>query len=340
MTGTLDSSTLPPETVSNVSATEIDESLGLVVLWSRHEPGQLGELVLVPSGESRTWLFGRGSGDGAGNRLFLTRWAPSGRAERRLVNCPRISRVQLRLSRAGSNLVVENVGSCALLHRGVESRRVELTAGDVVFLRNELLLLCVSRPQRLRGSIAELALPHHDFGMPDAWELVGESAAIWGLRERLASMGTQPLHVLILGASGTGKELVARALHERSPRSSRAMISRNAATIPEGLADAELFGNVRGYPNAGMPERPGLVGAAHESTLFLDEVAELPLALQVKLLRVLDNGEYQRLGENGARRADVRVIGATNRPVSDLRHDVLARFTLRLELPDLSLIHI
>ena len=292
--------------------------------------------MLLPPDEPGPWTFGRGSGDGANNRLFLTRWAPNGRAARRIASCPRISRNQLRLSTSNGCLVVENAGSCPLLHRGSEHNRVELVPGETLFLRNELLLLCVRRPLRLRGSIAELAVPHHDFGQADDSELVGESAAIWELRERLAVVSSQSLHVLILGASGTGKELVARALHLRSARRSRPLISRNAATIPEGIADAELFGNVRGYPNVGMPERPGLIGAAHESTLFLDEIAELPLALQVRLLRVLDNGEYQRLGEASARRADVRVIGATNRPVTDLRHDVLARFTMQLVLPDLN----
>jgi DNA-binding NtrC family response regulator len=240
------------------------------------------------------------------------------------------------LSAADGRLTVENTGSCSLLQQGRELKRVELGPGDAISLRNELVLLCIRRPVRLPGSIAELAMPQHEFGQPDESDLVGESATIWELRERLVLLGNQPLHVMILGPSGTGKELVARALHARSARRSRPMISRNAATIPEGIADAELFGNVRGYPNVGMPERPGLVGAAHETTLFLDEIAELPLALQVRLLRVLDSGEYQRLGEASARLADVRVIGATNRPTTELRHDVLARFTLQLMVPDLN----
>jgi DNA-binding NtrC family response regulator len=327
---------LPPETASHGTSTLIDEAWGLTVLWSRHEPAQVGELLLLPPDEPGVWEFGRGNGSGVGKRLFLTRWTPSGRVARSVVSCPRISRTQLRLSTGNGCLIVGNVGSCSLLHEGRERDRVELVPGDIVFLRNELLLLCVRRPLRLRGSIAELAAAHHEFGQPDDSGLVGESAAMWELRERLWLVSSQPLPVLILGASGTGKELVARALHARSPRRTRSMISRNAATIPEGIADAELFGNVRGYPNGGMPERPGLLGAAHASTLFLDEIAELPLALQVRLLRVLDNGEYHRLGESSARRADVRIIGATNRPSTELRHDVLARFTLQLVLPDLN----
>ena len=103
--------------------------------------------------------------------------------------------------------------------------------------------------------------------------MVGESLAIGELRHCIFAAAPHPAHVLILGESGSGKELVARAIHARSSRGKRPIVARNAATIPEGLADAELFGNVRNYPNPGMPERPGLIGEAHQSTLFLDEFA-------------------------------------------------------------------
>jgi len=143
--------------------------------------------------------------------------------------------------------------------------------------------------------------------------------------------------VLLAGASGTGKELAARAIHAISRRAKRPLVSRNAATFPAGLIDAELFGNVKNYPNPGMPERPGLVGQADGGTLFLDEIAELPLDMQAHLLRVLDEGgEYQRLGEATARRADIRLIGATNRSPSAMKHDLLARLTVRIALPALA----
>jgi two-component system nitrogen regulation response regulator GlnG/two-component system response regulator HydG len=143
-------------------------------------------------------------------------------------------------------------------------------------------------------------------------------------------------HVLLLGESGTGKELVAQGIHALSSRGRRPIVARNAAVFPSGLIDAELFGNIANYPNAGSPERPGLIGQAQGSTLFLDEIGELPPELQSHLLRVLDaEGEYQRLGEARPRKADIRLIGATSRSPDLLRPDFAARFRLRLELPPL-----
>ena len=142
-------------------------------------------------------------------------------------------------------------------------------------------------------------------------------------------------HVLVLGESGAGKELIARALHALGPRSRARLVARNAATVPASLIDAELFGNAASYPNAGMPERPGLVGEADGSTLFLDEIGELPVELQTHLLRLLDGGEYQRLGDARRRTADLRVVAATNRPVSQLKADLAARFPLRVHAPGL-----
>jgi two-component system nitrogen regulation response regulator GlnG/two-component system response regulator HydG len=102
------------------------------------------------------------------------------------------------------------------------------------------------------------------------------------------------------------------------------------------LLDAELFGNLANYPNAGMPARRGLIGEADGSTLFLDEFAELPAEQQAHLLRVLDaGGEYQALGDARTRRSDLRLVAATNRDPSELRHDVLARFTVRVHVPGL-----
>jgi DNA-binding NtrC family response regulator len=165
--------------------------------------------------------------------------------------------------------------------------------------------------------------------------MVGESPIAWEVRRRVGLVAPLSGHVLVAGASGTGKELVARAIHAHSSRGRKSLVSRNAATLPETLVDAELFGNMKNYPNPGMPDRPGLVGQADGSTLFLDEIGELPKGAQAHLLRLLDSGEYQRLGESQTRHADVRIVCATNRP-EQLRHDFGPRFSLRIDLPDLN----
>jgi two-component system nitrogen regulation response regulator GlnG/two-component system response regulator HydG len=332
----LDWSTLPPATGAETGhVVEGLETLGLAVLWSRDAPERVGEVLLVPPGDRGTWTFGRGEASGEARRLSLARQVPGGVVGAGPLASPRISRTQLRLSVSTPGaLLVENVGSCPLVRAGRACERAEIAPGEVISLRNELSFLCVRRTPIPAGDDPAGAL--QALGAPDAFGIVGETPAIWELRHRIAAVARHAFHVLILGASGSGKELVAQAIHALSPRGKRPMVTRNAATIPEGLADAELFGNLRGYPNPGMTERPGLVGEANGSTLFLDEFAELPPTLQAHLLRVLDAGEYQRLGEATTRRTDLRVLAATNRPTSDVKHDVLARFKVRIEVPDLN----
>lgn len=173
--------------------------------------------------------------------------------------------------------------------------------------------------------------------MPDAHGIVGESQVAWRLRDQIAWLATADEHTLILGASGSGKELCARALHALSARKRGPFVARNAATIPVGLVDAELFGNIKNYPNPGMVERAGLIGSAHEGTLFLDEIGELPQSLQANLLRVLDEGgEYHPLGGSAAKHSHFRLLGATNRSPEALKHDLAARLVLRLDVPRLN----
>jgi DNA-binding NtrC family response regulator len=139
-------------------------------------------------------------------------------------------------------------------------------------------------------------------------------------------VGRRRHDVLIQGKSGTGKELAATAIHQRSKRAKGPFVATNASSFTVSLADFELYGNSANYPNPGMPARKGLLGAADRGTLFLDEVGDCPLEVQTRLLRVLDAGEYQSLGEATSRRVDVRVVGATNKDDSAFRPDFRARF--------------
>ena len=151
--------------------------------------------------------------------------------------------------------------------------------------------------------------------------LIGHSAAHQRLLEEIAIVGNSALTVLLMGETGVGKELVAQALQAASPRAARPLISLNCAALPETLVESELFGHVRGAFSGAVAERRGKFELADGGTLFLDEVGELPLAVQAKLLRVLQGGQLQRLGSDREHRVDVRVIAATNR---DLAREVRA----------------
>lgn len=315
-----------------------DAVTALVVLWSRDEPERVGEVVPLPGGfPGAEVLIGRAPpADDGVPRLGWLRQRPGQSEPTGPLRSPTISREQLRFTADEHGaLTVENVGRGDLLHQGRKVARARLAHGDLLELRDRLLMMCARRPPVLPLDAAAEMPPAHPFGEADAQGIVGESPAAWALRQRIAFVARRHPHVLIHGESGSGKELVAGAIHRLSDRGRRPLISRNAATIPDSLADAELFGNARNYPNPGTPERPGLIGAADGSTLFLDEFAELPEALQARLLRVLDAGEYHRLGETTARRADFRLVAATNRPDDYLKHDVRARLKLRVDVPGL-----
>ncbi len=146
-----------------------------------------------------------------------------------------------------------------------------------------------------------------------AEEILGNSQSIQSVRDLIARVSGTPSTVLITGETGTGKELVARAIHRNSPRAQKPFIAINCAAVTETLLESELFGHERGAFTGADKSRAGLFEAAHEGTLFLDEVAEMSSAAQAKLLRVLANGEIQRVGSTVTRKVDVRGLAATHR---------------------------
>jgi two-component system response regulator AtoC len=151
--------------------------------------------------------------------------------------------------------------------------------------------------------------------------LVAESAAMRQALGLVARVAEHTTTVLITGESGTGKEVIARAIHRASPRAPRAFIGINCAAIPESLLESELFGHVRGAFTGASADKTGLFEAANGGTLLLDEIGELPIGLQAKLLRVLQEGEIRRVGDQKTRKVDVRVLAATAR---DLQAEVRA----------------
>jgi DNA-binding NtrC family response regulator len=172
--------------------------------------------------------------------------------------------------------------------------------------------------------------------------LVAESPAMQSVVQVIARVGPSDANVLISGENGTGKTLVAQALHAVSPRASRPMVTVNAGGVSEGVFESELFGHVRGAFTDAKADRVGRFELAHEGTLFLDEIANVPLSQQAKLLRVLEVGEFERLGSSKTRRVDVRIISATNADIGEevatgrFRQDLLFRLnTIEIRIPPL-----
>jgi transcriptional regulator with PAS, ATPase and Fis domain len=151
--------------------------------------------------------------------------------------------------------------------------------------------------------------------------IVGESVAIREILDVIQQVGPTDITVLISGESGVGKEVVAKAVHAASARARKPLITVNSGAIPEGIIESELFGHERGSFTGASEQRKGYFELADGGTIFLDEIGELPLAAQVKFLRVLENGEYLRVGSPVPRKVDVRVIAATNKDLeSEVRH--------------------
>lgn len=153
----------------------------------------------------------------------------------------------------------------------------------------------------------------HNFG-----EIVGSAPVLLELLRQIEQVGRTESTVLVLGETGTGKELVARAIHDRSPRRHRPLVKVNCGAISAGLVESELFGHVRGAFTGALANRDGRFKLANGGTIFLDEVGELPLETQVKLLRVLQEQEFEPLGSSTTQRVDVRVVAATNRDLAEL----------------------
>jgi PAS domain S-box-containing protein len=179
-------------------------------------------------------------------------------------------------------------------------QKLERTVAELTALKDRLQ----AESHYLQGEIKG----HHDFE-----EIIGSSAALAATLRKVEMVAPTDSTVLLLGETGTGKELLARAIHARSGRRHRPLIKVDCSTLPEGLIESELFGHVKGAYTGAHETKAGRFELAHQGTIFLDEIGELPTDLQSKLLRVLENGEMQRVGSKDDRIVDVRIIAATNR---------------------------
>ena len=148
--------------------------------------------------------------------------------------------------------------------------------------------------------------------------IIGTSDGIRQVLDMIVQVAPVDISVLITGESGAGKEVVAKAIHQSSKRNSDPLVVVNCGAIPEGIIESELFGHKKGSFTGAGEDRKGYFEEANKGTIFLDEIGETPLETQVKLLRVLESGEFMRVGEAKTRKTDVRIIAATNKDLRDL----------------------
>ena len=264
---------------------------------------------------------------------------PGARVRELALSGDAISRRQLEIDfDAGGHLFIRNIGKGPVR---VNGERVEkgdehpIETGDVIVMSAQYAFLVGER-----SSAQGPKIPYptgHVFGDADAFGLVGESPAMWTLRERLAAAADARTHVLVLGETGVGKELAARAIHALSDRDDKAFRAAQRLHPRRRRIRCGAFSDARKtFRMPGSPERVGLVGAADGGTLMLDEIGTIPNSRQAKLLTFLDAGSYHRVGDERERHADVRVIGATNSSVSDLKNDLGPRFKVKVQVPPLA----
>ena len=181
--------------------------------------------------------------------------------------------------------------------------KIEAAFQEISALKNQLA--------EEKAYLEEEARTEHNFG-----DIVGQSAALRQVLKQVETVAPTGSTVLICGETGTGKELIARALHDLSPRRERTFVKLNCAAIPTGLLESELFGHEKGAFTGAISQKVGRFELAHRGTLFLDEVGDIPAELQPKLLRVLQEQEFERLGSTKTIRVDVRLVAATNRDLA------------------------
>lgn len=304
--------------------------LGVTLLW-HPQPQRLGQRTVLaePGGTlpinrfSPLFLDARGAGEPLGETC--------------------ISRDPLRLhwDSDGSVVLQPSAGrmTCEVNGSPVSSpitlAAATVRAGAIVILAGRIAL-CVHTVDVMPDAVAA-----------GAGSLVGVSSAMARLRRQVSVAGPSDLPVLVLGETGTGKELVAQSLHRASARASRPIVSVNMAALPQDLAAAELFGSVRGAYTGAQSARKGLWASADQGTLFMDEVGDMPHTVQPMLLRALETGEFRPVGASQAERANVRVIAATDRDLTagfnqPLRHRlegfVIHTIPLRLRRDDIGVL--
>jgi DNA-binding NtrC family response regulator len=246
-----------------------------------------------------------------------------------------VSRRHLSIAQLGGRVIVRDLGSRnGTFLGGVRLKEIEAPVGAVVTLGHTSIAI---QPRWYRREVMPSA--QRSFG-----DLIGESVAMREIFAILEKIAPTDVTVLVEGESGTGKELVARSIHKASARAQRPYVVFDCGAVPGELAESELFGHKRGAFSGATQDRDGAFQRAHTGTLCLDEIGELPIDLQPKLLRVLEAGEVRAVGSDAPRKLDVRVVAATNRDLEvearrgGFRSDLLYRLeVVKIRIPPLRL---
>jgi formate hydrogenlyase transcriptional activator len=258
---------------------------------------------VLSAGEAWTGKLGGAKGNDAVNEGSIAALSMEG------CILPLVSRVRLL-----GLFAFGNRGDCTYNHHELECLR-QISNQVAVVLENFLLH---AELQKLKEGSEHEAYPAEPSSEPGFEEIVGRSAALQRVLRQLEVVAPTDSGVLIQGETGTGKELIAQAIHNRSARRDRPFIKVNCAAIPSGLLESELFGHEKGAFTGAVARKAGRFELADKGTLFLDEVGDIPLELQAKLLRVLQEHEFERLGSTRTQQVDVRVIAATHRDLKQM----------------------
>ncbi len=318
-------------------APSASRNLACVICQSDAEPHRVGESALSDPRGKHPLCIGR-----AGAPFLLHR--PGQRIDRGRLRVDKISREQLLIFPEDDGARIHNVGSVPVLidpspwadpSRQLpqhHSTLVQLPA-VIEIVGHSVMLLAWRSPEM--PAPHPLLLPLHPFGGPDSMGIVGESERIWLLRLAIARAAERGIPVLIVGETGTGKELVARGIHAKSRFAPGPFTAANCASLRGELAALELFGGPKGWPNPGTPETIGYFETAGIGVLFLDEIGEVDGSVQSLLLRAIEHG-FSRKGDPKVRPVRCLVIVATNRGEAGMKHDVNFRFQSVIATPSLA----
>ncbi len=261
------------------------------------------------------------------------------------VNMPGLTGIELlaRIKERSPDTAVLMITAFSSAEHAVEA--MKLGAYDYIckpFRNDELLQLIVNALEKQGLQRENIQLRRGAVEQDSFCGIIGKNLHMRQLFDLILKVAASQSSVLVLGESGTGKELVARSIHTCSPRKNKPFIAVNCGAIPENLIESELFGHKKGSFTGAIGDRPGLFELAEGGTLFLDEIGELPLLMQTKLLRVIQEREFKRVGDSVTRKADIRIVSASNRNLESqvtmgaFREDLFYRLNvIQLVLPPL-----